>query len=491
MAEQIVYSVSTSALWLDVKKIIENKEFVAGSKIYSIIIHTTDKNITESSHQIKLEDIAVTRDYMGNYGDIVDITVKVLFGDYLKDIYPYRDNLEVTIGAIKADLEGRHPLNEQSKTQERYKVIFLPESNPKISASGGGTANANMLGHIVIRLHLLDKSVEGLRVKTTQGIFGKSVLEKTNEARKKGIPIADFIKALVGNESDKILIDGQKALQSIVITPPDNQEPINQLILPTNFHVLAAPTFLQEKHIGVYTGGISSYIQNYDNKKTFFVFPPYNTKLFDKAKRKLIIYAIKDSVTAVTNKTYREQSGVLSIVTESDNYTPDDGERDYISTGAGFRKADARSFMKKPVKVTKDGPVGDRDRLMVEVITKDRDDGINYAQISEDRIGLNKFSNYSRVNEKRGKIMEIIWRNSDPSLIYPGMPCKYVMDTSAGRLDIKGVVVGVGYLSASVDASGTSKFNNRRYVITTTLRLFLEGISESNIETISGGASES
>jgi hypothetical protein len=282
------------------------------------------------------------------------------------------------------------------------------------------------------------------------------------------------MRSIIGSESNKIKIDGKSSIEAIDIVAPDNKDGIDTVVFGSDTPLLNLPTIMQEKHIGVYNAGIGNYIQKFNNIRTFFVYPTHNTTKFPSTVKKMLIYAINSGAFSSTVNTYKENSGVVSIITESNKNLRDLGESDIMNSGVGFRKTEARTMMKKPIVMTDEGPVGIRAKINTEIISKDREDNLNYTPRASSTIGQNKFKEYSELNAIVGTNTEIIWRNPDISLVYPSMPCKIVTYNNKKRIELEGVIQSVYFTSEGQVRTGSSQNESTLYNGVCVLGIYLQ-----------------
>jgi hypothetical protein len=136
---------------------------------------------------------------------------------------------------------------------------------------------------------------------------------------------------------------------------------------------------------------------------------------------------------------------------------------------------DARAIAKKPVEMTKDGPIAHRSTLNHEVTTLDRPDGANYAPMASRPISANPFLQTSQVLQRRGARVDCTWINANPNLLYPGMPCQFVFLTPTNETtSVDGVLL---FAHSYVSLQGVG-FSATAYTTTTQVTLFVENMEE-------------
>ena len=461
-----------TALWADIRKIILDETKPVRFR-YDITIHTEKEDIKV----MKMPNLDIVRDYINNIGDEIHMSLMVPMGDYIFRVWPFRDNLEVSI-TKKYLYEAGNAVNTSKKPQlDRYKAIILPDQNKSPKAGEFDQIDKHTLDRmdiLMVKLQLLDRSLEPLRIKTTKGIF-KDVKQK------------ELIHALLGDESEKVKVDGKPAIDGIDLIEPNNNEKKKFVILPTGTPIVNVPTILHEKFNGVYTTGIGTYLQVMDKKKLWFVYPLYDKTRFDNDKKpKIVFYMVPENRFSNIERTYRQSGDITHVLITGSKHYQDLGEADQMYSGNGFRMAEARSFMKKPVEMTPDGPVGVRNRLNHEVIVTDRKDNLNYAPTADDSVSSNPYTKYSELAKKMVGRLDVVWENANPDVVYPGMPCKYMFLENDETHEVKGTVVFCHVVVQSFTKGVTMDGHGTKCMIT----MLVEKITKPKNQT-TGPSSES
>lgn len=425
--------IEKSPLWADIRDIMSSEKKPVKFE-YRGMLHTEK----EDYPILKMTSIDLIRDYANNIGDILRIQFKMPLGEYMVRLYPFRVNLEFTIKRILLQ-EGADKKEPDSLIQvERYKAVFLVDENPVLTASElekVDTASLNMVDIVDVNLQLLDRSLEPIRVKSVFGVF-----HNVNQKQ--------LIHTLLAGESMKIQVDGKPAIDGINIVEPDNKESRKHVVFPNGSMITNIPTFLQEKMGGVYSCGIGNYLQKYEKKKLWFVYPLFNPKRFENTKdHRAIIYSLPQDKFPAIDRSYKKDGPIVHILANAAKKYHDSADIDYMNKGSGFRMADARAFMKKPVALTEEGIKGKRPNLNFEVTAESREDGLNYAPFVPSGASSNPYKEYSKANARNVARIDFIWENCDYELLYPGMPCKYIFLDDEKPIELKGIVVFVQVLT--------------------------------------------
>ena len=449
--------IEQTAMWADVKKIFEDPEKPVKYE-WTATMHTVDEDFDVA----KLITIDSVRDYVNKITHRTHVEMVMPLGDYVKRLYPYRDNMELTLRRIRLCESGEAIYPGAVPEEERYKAVFLVNVNKNIRGGEYDSFDKNSLDLmelVTVKLQLLQLFFEPVRIKTVGGVFKNCTPEQ-------------IIRGVIGGESLLIEADGKPVVQAIDVVSPDNTDKRAQYVFPHNTPYWSVPTLVQERMGGVYSSGIGTYFQVFREKKTWFIYPLYNTKRFKEDVYKVIFFSVPQQRFTGVERTYRVEDKITYIACTSDKNYSDSGETDLMDSGSGFRMADARAFMKKPVEMTEEGPVGARGRLNFEIAIKDRPDGLNYAPKAEVEISSNPFAQTSRVIARAGARIDLTWENSVPQLLYPGMPAKFCYMLKDKLKEVEGVVL---FAHTVIQQAGTG-FNIRAYKTTTQITLFVSDI---------------
>jgi len=422
MAQSLI---EKTPLWLDIRKV-----FSSGKKPinfeYRGMLHTEKEDIPI----LKIISIDIVRDYINNIGDHIHLEFKMPLGDYMTKLYPYRTNLEFSIKKIQLFETGSTTDIKEPISIERFKAVFLPNENQVPTASELEMHNEQTLNRsniLDVKLQLLNRSLEPIRIKTVSGVF-----RQTNHKQ--------LLNSLIAGESNKILVDGKPAIDGVDVVEPDNISTIQNIVIKDGTHITELATHIQDKVGGIYRGGIGNYLQTYKSKKLWFVYPIYDITRFKNDRERAIIYSIPTEQYPVLDRTYSQEANIITILANGEKKYTDSADTDYMNHGSGFRMPNANSFMKKPVAITEQGSQSNRARLNYETIIASRQDGLNYAPMV-DSASSNPYKEYSKVIGRSLSRIDLVWQNGNPDLIYPGMPCKYIYLDRDKIVELQGIIV--------------------------------------------------
>lgn len=420
----------SSPAYLSVRDITNGDDVPYKSKL-SGVLHTVE-------HDYKIFKILsqhIVRDYNETMMDDVQVKIMVPLGDYIYLVYPNKDNLEMTIRKTPLNSMGSGENSASSIEETRYKCVF-DTTNPSFTGTEFANYNQSTLNNtqfVDIKMKLMDRNVEPLRIKTVQGIF-------------RGVSSSELIKSILLGESQNILIDGSPAVSGMDMVEPDNQIPNDQIILSSGTYICEVPTILQERYNGIYKYGIGTYYQRYNkNTPTWFIFPLFDFDRFDGGGEKniAIFYSAPSKYTMGIERTYRVKSGVLEVIVSSEKHQMNVSDVTQLNEGVGFRMVDTAAFMKKPVMIDETGSaVGARGNLNREVAFINRKDGLNHTPVVRN-YSTNSYHETSKISARQATILQFGWENADESLIYPGMPMKYCYMQNNEFCELKGTILGI------------------------------------------------
>ena len=387
-------------------------------------------NVDEDYSLPIIVSLDLTRDYVQGVSDIIYLTARVPMGDYIRKIFKYRNNLEVTIWKKGIQLTGKK--NKTLKSyKERFKAILPPEQNPLSEESDIDLfhhQDLNNEGFIDIRLQLVNLTIEPVRTITVGGIY-RSL---TNES---------LLKTIFGNALSNTKVKGKLSADKLHIYTLDNKEQRDHVVIPSHTPLMKIPQLIQKKHGGCYKGGIGHYIQNINEESIWFIYPVFDKQRFNKEKKKLIIYQVPTTTFDGMEKTYSFKNDLLTLINFGENKLKDTLDIEAIDSGIGFKKVLVDKMMDKSYTETKSGPIIDSKMLVMDLIHEEREDNNSFSFERKDP-DINTYTESNVLMRKIVKQLTISWSNADSSYIYPGMPCQYKATRRGQKETWQGTVIG-------------------------------------------------
>ena len=426
-----------SLLDLDINTIIGYNEMNPSEYYYTVSLNTTEFDIPISL----LESVEILRDYGTNIGDQLTVTFRVGMGDFIKDIYPNRDNLEMTVTMN---------VGTESYT-EKYKFVTTNNNSnvygTRLTSQGRDELNAQE--QTIVEGQCVSRLVEQLRTTYVDGVYANHDVMSVIRSRLK----QHIVSVKIGGVIQEVNID---------IYTPDNDRVYDHIQVPTGTKLLDLPTLLHEGDYGVYNGNIGTYLQNYGigptRKNTIFVYPLYNISRYDTEDRKAIFYSSPSHKYQYVENTYMVDGKIIKIISNGNIKSMDAGENEYIDIGNSIVSSDPNSVMERNVIVKDKDSVSIKELNMSgESNSKKRDNVNKQAYIKHDD---NLYRHRSEVMATTMSLHQITWNFCNPEYLYPGMPVAYIYESSElGTVTLKGVLHSIYFRYDNATKSTTALVN--------------------------------
>lgn len=415
---------------VDIGRYQEGELFIPTEFFIDITLFNEEHTI-EKDEGIYLRSMLIQRDYYRNISDYIQIRVSAPMDVYLKKIHPYLENTDIRVTFYSRQTDGKGKFFENV-----YKVVYIPDNNIIPDMLNPNSHDLSQQPDMFVDLQLMDKSIESIRSLPVNGVYDYKV-------NGKDLTIGSLIKTFIPATLDKVLIDNKKPYDLFDMDVPDNEDKIKSFISPSGVKLHQFPYYLQNHYGGVYKYGAGFYIQNFTypenndlvHKRLVKVYSKLDLSKYDKQEYKTIFYVPMDGTYLNQEKTLSYKDKILKAIVTSDIRSFDNKNSTIFSNGDGVRFANARTMMKKPVKIDeKNQPWFDRGRLNTEFNLKERKDGVFNTDIIDQRVSSNVFKNLSSVIENYTRSFEISWTRSCMDLIYPGSVIKVVYENNASEV---------------------------------------------------------
>jgi hypothetical protein len=115
-----------------------------------------------------------------------------------------------------------------------------------------------------------------------------------------------------------------------------------------------------------------------------------------------------------------------------------------------------------------------RSQVNNELVIIDREDGVNNALLSPTPISSNRFASMSLITARNGGIINMVWENSNDSLLIPGMLAKIHYMDGDDLVTVNGVLL---YCHTLVQL-GSSGVTTNRHTTYSALGFFVTKIKK-------------
>lgn len=395
---------------------------------------------------LKVISVNNIRNYVDAYTDEMTITLLVPLGAYARRIYPNRARLQITLTKIYITETGGAVRADDPSDNEVYSAILLGDTLAPTEMQGAESVDEFSLDlKQVLEIHfqLFNKSMEQIRFMIVGGIFRRTKVDT-------------LLRSILTKESSKADVDNQRAIEGIDLSPISNKDTKEQIVITDGTKLVDVPDYLQ-KRIGIYSSGLGNYIQN----RHWYLFPLFDTNLFQDRQNTLTIIVLPKNKFTNIERTYSKRGDCLTILMTSETGFQDDSGAEYINDGNGARFTDAAKVLTDSVTIKNNKAVISRKRNNNEFITDTKPDGLNHTPIPNERITSNPFVITSRLNNRRGGYFKGVWQNSDPKLITPGMVTRLIYSDLKEIKEFYGVVHKTDNISHMQGDINANRYSNQ------------------------------
>lgn len=402
-------------------------------------------------------DMDVDRNYIKNHFDVVTIQGAIPKGQYNYYIQPNKTQLEVTVRRIPLT-EARHAVDDfdtEIRTQ-RFRATLYSDKSGVIEGNDPTVANINkadMTDYVTVRFQLMEEVVHRIRKQSVGGIYHDCT----------GIDVVRFILTTASKEAK---VDSSTAVKGVTIARNSNTEVRNNIIIGHHVRFIDFPYLVNQICGGIYSAGFHYYLQD----RYWFVYAPFDITAYHASRKSLTIVNVPNGRFPEPERSYRVTKTQVIVLSTGQTKHNDLSESAQLNTGNGLRFVDANKIMDDFLKVEGNKAVASRTENVSEIMSEPRADNLNHIVESPERITANIFTQYLKLAEKSGAFIQAVWENSNPELIYPGMPVKYMYVENNLSQELYGIVIG----THSFDAATNKGVANRRFGTKTTITLFVQ-----------------
>lgn len=365
-----------------------------------------------------IEDVVSYRDFTSRYHEELSVTACFSAGDYNHGIMPFNNKLEATLRKIP--ISGMHStqISKDRETKAKRYNAYLYENGSSIVESNQYGDNfpsvAEKGGVLSVKIMLLDKVIERLRTHAFSTVI-------------KDTPAIDAIRTIF----DVVTQEHTKAeaadYYGVDVAPGYNTRPPKQIVLPVGTPLLgkdkSLPRIANSCQGGIYPTGFSYHYQ--DNR--WYLFPPFSTDRFETTDKTLTLVNVPSNKYPNVEKTYRKAGGSVVVLSTGEVKHRDFSNEQKANAGNGVRFMDAAKMMGNFANVVGDKLIFNGDQNISEFVVKPREGENNIIkQGSHGGITIGASNEYASLISRTGSYVQADWQNADPTLIYPGMPMRFM-----------------------------------------------------------------
>ncbi len=416
-----------------------------------------------STYQVSY--VQISRNYhTQQYSDEMTIEVTMRPGDYDFLVWPYKDNLEVVLTRTPLVEGGSDQNANQPILHLHYRGVPLDQHSDVVTNNNAIASGQNIQNDLSIktaRFQLIDLVIERLRM-----ISAGSMVRNTDPG--------NAIRCLLGIYSDMANVDHDIAVKGVDLAPGYNNKVRDHIAIPHGLPVTDMPFYVHKYCGGVYATGMAAYLQN----SVWYVFPPYNLQRYHTniGSTVLTVVNIPANRMPLVERSYRVTPTQVMVLANGENKHKDFSEPTFQNVGNGVRYGNASAMLDNFVTVNNNRAIANRGKNAIETIFETRANGLNHVTVSDAKFTSNMAYEKSKLAYRAGMFLVVGWEQADPSVIYPGMPVRYLYEHNGQIAELYGTVVGAQYTIIS----GSKNMLGGRHNCNAALQLFLEKDSPLN-----------
>lgn len=404
----------------------------------------------------KVISVMIFRDYRNNFGDEIELEVMIPAGTFVYDLYPYRNNLKVSLQREGRLNESDSPLLSPDIEAQQMRATLVDDFSVAVEgarSSAHSRESLNLSEVMNVKFQLIDLALDNVRLHSVGGLFRDTT-------------VGDCLKYILTSIANDIELDDNNKILGVEMVEPANTDTYKHIVLHSGTRLPDVPQILQKKVGGLYPTGMGAYLY----RQHWYVFPLYDLTRFDKSVKTLTLINVPTNQMPNVERTYRTTANQVIALVTGDVKHLDRSEAVQQNEGNGVRYLDAR----RVIDGFADTSEGDNKAKVMradnsnEFSVEQRADGMN--NVATTQITANKFAEMSKLAQRLGSEIQCIWENSHIGAVYPGMPVKFMYIKNDSIKELKGVVLGVQHYVQTHGVGVTES----RHRTDTTLHLFVE-----------------
>lgn len=405
----------------------------------------------------RLAAMDVTCDFQYGCSDEIVIEVLMTQGDYIRHVYPFREDLVVRLTRTFVGEQGTQEIRDLPMKSFRYRAIPLDAKDMDLQ---GQPSIDNDQTLVTYKFQLMDFTIEQLRLEMVGGIFYQ---ERT----------IDVLRTLLGVLSMRLDVPTDVRCKGVEFVEPNEETVFENVIIKHGTNVLDLGGYLQKRSGGIYNHGIGTYYQ----RRNWYVYPLYDIERYEVSGQKrhskedyaLDVFLVPPNRMPSTERTFQVKDDRLQILCTGDIRQTDREDIDNLTKGNGTRFMLAGESFNAFAGVKDNRATANPERTSAQFMLKPREHEYQYAPFSDNLFTDNVAYEMSKIAARKGEIISVVWENSRPDLIPPGMPLKLMYSNESDILTLYGTVLGMQYTTAPADPGISSS----RYRTNAVLILFV------------------
>jgi hypothetical protein len=448
-----------SALMFEVNQILAGGPLpVQNTVTAEIIVNTTGVTVSP----MKVLSVDTKRNYLDSYSDEVIIEMAIPAGLYSKQIYPYKNNIDISLTLTPINETGDATNTSLAPQSETYTATLVDTGSPVMEQNGFNAPtqyNLDLTNMTTVKFQLVNKALDQMRMMDVGQIFRSCTVD-------------DAIKTVLTQASQTTTVNGQRTVQGVTMQQSSNQTAREHIVIPHGVTLVDVPQYIQKYCGGVYNAGMGYYLQG----NQWHVYPALDTTKFNTSQNTLTVINVPQNKLTNVERTYRQSGGQLVVLATGEVKFRDPSNQHQLNLGNGIRFSDASKMMEGFATLGDNKALASRGALNNEFVGLQRPNGNNNAHRSSNPITANPLEEYSKLARAMGSVIQMAWQHSNPDLITPGLPVQILYLDEDQIQTLYGIVVGAHHYTHQMGQG----FAVMRYGTITTLAIFIQPSDQSS-----------
>lgn len=432
---------------------------------FQINAHVTVNATNSTFTPLKVLNVDTKRNYLDGYADEMIIEMAFPAGIYSKQIYPYKNDIDVTLVMTPLMETGDRVDTSQSPQSETFTATILDTGSPVMEQNGFNAPtqyNLDLSSMVTVQFQLVNKALDQMRMIDVGQVF-------------RGATVSDAIKTVLTLASQTTTVNGQRTVQGVTMEKSANTAARNHIVIPHGVKLVDAAKYIQKYAGGVFNAGMGCYLQG----NQWHVFSAHDTSKFNTSQNTLTIINLPQNKYTNVERTYRVAGGQVMVLATGNVKFRDPSNQHQLNLGNGMRFTDAATIMGNFVQLGDNKALASRGANNNEFVGLTRPNGNNNVHRSDNPINANALEEYSKLSRAMGSVITMEWQHSNKDLITPGLPTEILYLDEDQIQTITGVVVGVHDYTQMIGQG----FSTARYGSSTVLSIFVQPADQSNSST--------
>lgn len=404
----------------------------------------------------------IERDYINKFTESICVDLILNNPEYQRVVLPNRYKLRVRIFKEPIANGSGKPIPGKIETQEFVAMLYdnqsgLMEGAHVQGGNIGGTNNANL---VTVRIFLLNKTIENLRLVT----LGTNVRE-TN--------VMEAIRGLLQQKTSEAASKVGEEHKGVDRYSVFNDVVRKQIPLSHTTPLIGPDSVIRKLEYdsgGIYNSGFNYFYQ----QGFWYLYPPFDTARYKKPEGKTltVINLPKDRFKSV-EISYRETPDQLIVLGTGATIHDDKSGPSQKNEGNAVTFMDSTRVMNKYFSMDgEDLIVNAKDNInKFGLSEEDRTTNNKEVVLKNKGISLQYHDEYMRLALRIGMLIGVVWENSKPELIYPGMPVLFMYLDKDQPRQVNGTVVSTSAIVLGQGAGGMD--SDRKFVTNTMISIFI------------------